>query len=154
MFRIDVIHKVEQYVATHQDQVKAGSWIEGMGWDQNIWDDKVFPSAVSPVVDGLHRYQANANHPVQADLEASPDLRGLPISLKRIDIHAEWVSQSILDLMGELPEKVEGGEIIRDESGKPTGVFVSQQIANTFDNLDDTLTNSAYHARPTTPCSL
>jgi predicted amidohydrolase YtcJ len=94
------------------------------------------------------------NHPVQADLEASPDLRGLPISLKRIDIHAEWVSQSILDLMGELPEKVEGGEIIRDESGKPTGVFVSQQIANTFDNLDDTLTNSAYHARPTTPCSL
>jgi hypothetical protein len=60
MFRIDVIHKVEQYVATHQDQVKAGNWIEGMGWDQNIWDDKVFPSAVGPCLDGLHRNQASS----------------------------------------------------------------------------------------------
>jgi predicted amidohydrolase YtcJ len=61
----------------------------------------------------------------QSDLESSPLLRGLPIALKRIDIHAEWVSKAVLDLMGELPETVEGGEIIRDDQGNPTGVFVS-----------------------------
>jgi predicted amidohydrolase YtcJ len=60
----------------------------------------------------------------QADLDASPILRGLPISLARIDIHAEWVSPAILTLLGDLPDTIDGGEIVRDESGKPTGVFV------------------------------
>jgi len=60
----------------------------------------------------------------QADLDSSPILRGLPISLARIDIHAEWVSPAILTLLGDLPDTIDGGEIVRDESGKPTGVFV------------------------------
>jgi predicted amidohydrolase YtcJ len=60
----------------------------------------------------------------QADLDASPILKGLPISLARIDIHAEWVSPAILTLLGDLPDTIDGGEIVRDESGKPTGVFV------------------------------
>jgi len=60
----------------------------------------------------------------QADLDASPILKGLPISLARIDIHAEWVSPAILTLLGDLPEIIDGGEIVRDESGNPTGVFV------------------------------
>jgi predicted amidohydrolase YtcJ len=63
------------------------------------------------------------NH--QADLDASPILRGLPISLQRIDIHAEWVSPAILALLGDLPDHIDGGEIVRDENGEPTGVFVS-----------------------------
>jgi predicted amidohydrolase YtcJ len=49
----------------------------------------------------------------------------LPISLQRIDIHAEWVSPAILALLGDLPASVDGGEIVRDEYGVPTGVFVS-----------------------------
>jgi predicted amidohydrolase YtcJ len=61
---------------------------------------------------------------VQADLDASPILKGLPISLQRIDIHAEWVSPAILELLGDLPATIDGGEIVRDGSGKPTGVFV------------------------------
>jgi predicted amidohydrolase YtcJ len=60
----------------------------------------------------------------QADLDSSPILKGLPISLARIDIHAEWVSPAILTLLGDLPDTIDGGEIVRDESGKPTGVFV------------------------------
>jgi hypothetical protein len=61
----------------------------------------------------------------QADLDSSPILKGLPISLARIDIHAEWVSPAILSLLGDLPDTIDGGEIVRDESGKPSGVFVS-----------------------------
>jgi predicted amidohydrolase YtcJ len=60
----------------------------------------------------------------QADLDSSPILRGLPISLARIDIHAEWVSPAILTVLGDLPDTIDGGEIVRDEFGKPTGVFV------------------------------
>jgi len=58
-------------------------------------------------------------------LEAAPLLRGLFISLKRIDVHAEWVSQAVLDKIGPLPDHVEGGQIVRDQEGKATGVFVS-----------------------------
>ena len=51
-------------------------------------------------------------------------LRGLRISLTRIDVHAQWVSQAVLDELDELPSEVEGGQIVRDEEGKATGVFV------------------------------
>jgi predicted amidohydrolase YtcJ len=52
-------------------------------------------------------------------------LKGLPIVLSRIDVHALWVSQAVLDAMGALPETVDGGHIVRDADGKPTGIFVS-----------------------------
>lgn len=61
----------------------------------------------------------------QADLEESTILRGLPIVLSRIDVHALWVSRAVLDAMGDLPDHVHGGQIVRDEAGLPTGVFVS-----------------------------
>ena len=51
-------------------------------------------------------------------------LRGLRISLTRIDVHAQWVSQAVLDELDELPSEVEGGQIVRDAEGKATGVFV------------------------------
>ncbi|KAG9036506.1 hypothetical protein FS842_003437 [Serendipita sp. 407] len=35
-----------------------------------------------------------------------------------------WLSGRALELCGQLPEKAEGGEIIRDSDGKPTGVFL------------------------------
>lgn len=37
--------KVEDYVNHHP--LEEGQWIEGLGWDQNLWKDKVFPAAVS-----------------------------------------------------------------------------------------------------------
>lgn len=49
-------------------------------------------------------------------------LAGRPILLDRIDVHASWVSSKVLDLIGHLPETVEGGLIVRDNKGIPTGV--------------------------------
>ena len=57
----------------------------------------------------------------QADLESEPLLRGRPMAFRRVDGHALWVSQKVIDLSGELPEEVDGGAIIRDVSGAPTG---------------------------------
>jgi predicted amidohydrolase YtcJ len=62
----------------------------------------------------------------QADLDADSILRGRPIVLKRVDVHAIWASQRAVELAkeahgGELPTTVEGGEIVRDKNGHATG---------------------------------
>ena len=93
-----------------------------MGWDQNIFQRKGIPNSSKSVSYADTALRAELIN--QADLDSSPILRGLPISLARIDIHAEWVSPAILTLLGDLPDTIDGGEIVRDESGKPTGVFV------------------------------
>ena len=59
----------------------------------------------------------------QADLDADPVLRDRPIILHRKDLHVVWVSSRALELTAlNLPDKVDGGEIIRGANGKPTGM--------------------------------
>ncbi len=58
---------------------------------------------------------------VQEDLASDPLLKGRLISLSRVDGHARWVSPAVLELMPNLPEQVEGGLIVRDAVGNPTG---------------------------------
>lgn len=60
---------------------------------------------------------------MQEEFDKSDILRGLPISLARVDCHAEWVSTAILRLMDNILD-VEGGTVVRDSGGKPTGIFV------------------------------
>ena len=55
------------------------------------------------------------------DLDSEPLLRGRPILLSRIDYHACWVSNTILSNLQNLPDTVDGGLIVRDDVGKPTG---------------------------------
>jgi len=55
-------------------------------------------------------------------------LRGRRISLSRVDGHATWVSNRVLQLLGDLPKEVDGGAIIRDVEGKPTGIFVDNAM--------------------------
>lgn len=87
----------------------AGEWVLGRGWDQNDWPVKEFP--------------------VSADLDAAfPDR---PVWLERIDGHAGWgnslaLAQADRDLTGDW--QPEGGAILRDESGQPTGVLVDHAM--------------------------
>jgi hypothetical protein len=58
----------------------------------------------------------------------------VPIYLTRIDGHAVWVNSRVLGIAGitkSTPDP-EGGRILRDERGNPTGVFVD----NAVDSLD------------------
>lgn len=60
----------------------------------------------------------------QDDLSNDPELAGKYIVLTRVDGHASWVSKPVLELMiagGKVPASVDGGEIIRDKDGIPTG---------------------------------
>ncbi|EPQ55837.1 hypothetical protein GLOTRDRAFT_138603 [Gloeophyllum trabeum ATCC 11539] len=107
----DIIDILESYVLAHPDVLNDTSkWIEGMGWDQNLWKDW------------------RGGFPMAKDLD-TPLLQGRPISIARVDVHATWVSERVLDIMGGLPERVDGGEIIRDREGDPTGVFVDNAMS-------------------------
>ena len=58
---------------------------------------------------------------VKDDLEREPLLRGRSVLLARSDYHAYWVSNTILSKLDSLPDEVDGGLIVRDKAGKPTG---------------------------------
>ena len=81
-----------------------GSWIRGRGWDQNDWQNTAFPTKA--ILD-----QAAAKHPVM---------------LTRVDGHAIWVNSRAMSLAGITSgtPTPEGGAILRDEQGDPTGIFI------------------------------
>ncbi|KDQ11232.1 hypothetical protein BOTBODRAFT_35533 [Botryobasidium botryosum FD-172 SS1] len=105
----EVVDRIRQYILARPVLLNdTSAWIQGTGWDQNKWTSKEFPTAR------------------QLDTDI---LRARPISLSRIDGHALWVSPKAMQLLGETPENVEGGEIIRDELGYPTGIFVDEAMS-------------------------
>ncbi len=82
----------------------AGAWLLGRGWDQNAWAGQAFPAA--------------------ADLDAAfPDR---PVWLKRVDGHAGWANSAALRAAGIDAQTTdpEGGRLLRDEQGQPTGVLI------------------------------
>ena len=77
--------------------------IQGRGWDQNDWENKEFPTKKE--LDKLF-----------------PDI---PVVLQRIDGHAYWVNQAALDLANiDRSTEVDGGTIVKDNKGNPTGILV------------------------------
>lgn len=89
----------------HAQDLPSGAWLLGRGWDQTLWPEAAFPTA--------------------ADLdEAFPDR---PVWLERVDGHAAWgnslaLAAAKVDLSGDW--QPEGGRILRDANGEPTGVFI------------------------------
>ncbi|MDX1548221.1 MAG: amidohydrolase, partial [Rhodothermales bacterium] len=103
----EIIERMRDFEQT----LPAGAWLTGRGWDQNDW-----PAAA----DGTHPF------PTRQDLDAAfPDR---PVWLRRIDGHAAWANTAALRAVGlEVlagMDDPEGGQIIRDAQGQPTGVFI------------------------------
>ena len=103
----EVLQRIRDFVAKSNN---ANGWILGRGWDQNRWPEKTFPTA--------------------ADLDAQ--FPGRPVWLRRVDGHASWANSAAMklvkrDLAGSW--QPEGGKIVRDAQGKPTGVFVDGAMA-------------------------
>lgn len=81
----------------------AGEWVQGWGWAQDMWDGGQFPTA--------------------ADLDAVAPHHYVMLNAK--SGHASWVNSKVLELANITAKTSdpEGGQIVRDESGNPTGVF-------------------------------
>ncbi len=99
-------------VAARAAAQPAGSWVLGRGWDQTLWPGQEFPA--------------------HAALSARvPDH---PVFLERVDGHAALANARALELAGLLApsgarQEIEGGRIVLDAAGQPTGVLVDAATA-------------------------
>jgi predicted amidohydrolase YtcJ len=87
----------------------AGQWISGRGWDQNRWGDTRFPT----------HDKLTAAFPNN------------PVILGRVDGHAIFVNKKAMELANvtAATKDPDGGQVIRDAAGNPTGVFVDNAMA-------------------------
>ncbi len=97
------------------NKAKPGQWILGRGWHQDKWDTKP-----DKLVEGFQTHEKLS--------QVSPDN---PVLLEHASGHAVQVNAKAMQLAGvnQLSKEnlqtisAEGGEIIRDENGNPTGIF-------------------------------
>lgn len=95
-------------VARYAQQYPDLAWIRGRGWNQVLWPENRFPTAG----------------------ELDEAVADRPVWLTRVDGHAGWANTEAMRLAGVTrdTEDPEGGAIIRDEHGEPTGVFIDRAM--------------------------
>ncbi|MFO7824219.1 MAG: amidohydrolase [Cyclobacterium sp.] len=98
------------------DRTPAGEWITGRGWHQSKWTE-----SPGKQINGFPLHLAIS--------EVSPDN---PVFLYHASGHAGFANARAMEIAGlnplgkeqlRDPNHQEGGEIIRDENGNPTGIF-------------------------------
>jgi predicted amidohydrolase YtcJ len=96
--------QIADMVAAEAKKSAPGEWIIGRSWDQNDWESNEMPT-----------------HDLLT--KAAPDN---PVWLTRVDGHAAVVNRKAMERAGitARSKSPSGGEILRDQSGQPTGVFV------------------------------
>ena len=104
----EVVDRVARAVKSR----RPGEWIRGRGWHEGKWDAP-FPGSVR----GFPTHEALT--------AVSPDN---PVVLERADGHAVLANARAMALAGisRATKTPDGGEIIHDASGDPTGVFVDR----------------------------
>ena len=108
----EVVALLQAYVAAHP--LLEGSWLQGMGWDQERFPGKKFPT--------------------RQDLDGT--FPHTPIWLGRIDGHAAWVNSEALRRAPPLPATdPTGGRIVRDAKGQPTGVLTDTAMPLVADHI-------------------
>lgn len=95
------ILKLVKEETTHR---QPGEWILGRGWNHELWLDKKFPT--------------------KEELDAIAPNN--PVVLERVDGHSVWVNSKALEIGGITKDtpNPQGGEIIRDAKGEPTGMLI------------------------------
>lgn len=95
---------IQKFIDEHPNN----SWILGRGWNQALWKGKKFPT--------------------YKDLDSLKTNK--PIWLRRVDGHAGWANSKAMEIAktsGYL-KKLPGGEIIVNEQGVQTGIFVDNAM--------------------------
>jgi predicted amidohydrolase YtcJ len=90
-------------VRARAETLPPDAWIEGGGWDRNLWSNPSFPD--------------------RQDLDAVSPRN--PIALYSKDVHSTWANSLALSMAGisrDTPDPA-GGEIVRDAEGNPTGIL-------------------------------
>lgn len=95
-------------IAGRAGDQEAGVWLGGRGWNQTDWPGGAFPTA--------------------ADLDQIVAHR--PVYFSHKSGHAAWVNSHALNLAGITAETADppGGQIHRDEQGRPTGILFEEAM--------------------------
>ena len=106
----EMVEMVKEAVA----KAEPGEWILGRGWHQSKWDEEP-----DEMVKGFQTHDKLS--------AVSPDN---PVYLRHASGHAGFANARAMEIAGvnqmsieSMSQEMEGGEIIRDENGNPTGIF-------------------------------
>ncbi len=99
-------NQVVEMVRVRAATARPGEWILGRSWDQNDWDNTAWPA----------HQQLTAVAPNN------------PVYLTRVDGHAAIVNQAAMTAAGitRATRDPDGGRLIRDAAGAPSGVLIDQ----------------------------
>jgi predicted amidohydrolase YtcJ len=107
LLRVDLngaatLEEAKRRVAARVRELAPGAWVTGRGWDHTLW------GGVWPTKEALD--EVAPNHPV---------------FLQRVDGHVSWANSLALQKAGVTRETraPEGGEILHDARGEPTGIL-------------------------------
>jgi predicted amidohydrolase YtcJ len=103
----EVLQRIASYADMYADY-DPSVWLQGRGWQQDTWRERRFPTA--------------------ADLDRIVSQR--PACMVHKSGHAAWVNTRALREAGITAETPDppGGQIQRDENGRPSGVFFEDAI--------------------------
>jgi predicted amidohydrolase YtcJ len=102
------VEEIARRVAERIAAEPGDGWIRGRNWDQSLWEGGEFPTA--------------------GDLDKVAGHR--PVLLDRVDGHAAWANSEAMRRAGisATTQAPSDGQIIRNPSGEPTGVFIDGAI--------------------------
>jgi predicted amidohydrolase YtcJ len=100
------------------ERVADDAWIEGRGWDQNDWPVREYPRR--KLLDEI--------------------VPGRPVLLRRVDGHAAWANGEALRRAGitAATRDPDGGSILRDTDGEPTGILIDNAVDMVVDVIPPT----------------
>ncbi len=95
------IAEFQQRIRARLSEFEPGTWVVGRGWDHSLWEENRMPT--------------------KADLDAVSTSH--PMFFTRVDGHSAVANSLALEQAGitRSSEQLEGGEIVRDADGEPTG---------------------------------
>lgn len=101
---LEMIARAVEFSKKHRD-----GWLLGRSWDQNLWENKQFPT--------------------RAALDAAMGDR--PAFLVRVDGHAGLANGAAMKIANitKATADPDGGKIMKDSAGEPTGLFVDTAMS-------------------------
>lgn len=120
-----------EMVAEAAAEAPPGEWITGRGWHQSKWDPQP-----DKLIKGFQTHERLS--------EVSPDN---PVFLRHASGHAGFANAKAMEIAGVNPltieqlssglDEGEGGEIIKDELGNPTGIFNERAMGIITQHIPD-----------------
>lgn len=111
----EALRRVAAFLTKNPPGPPPHNWLRGRGWTQELWHERRFPTAA-------HLDKAAAH---------------VPICLQHKSGHAAWVNSRALHLAGidkHTPDPP-GGQIQRDQDGRPTGILFEDAIKLITDQI-------------------